>query len=128
MNFREKKKLLIQIKGQFRLLNSWRINLVNRKDTSDGEGGVWIDDMVGRNATMFAASDIESEADETLFHECLHVCLAEINNNEGRRKRAAEEIFVHDLTRLMYEGRHDVQDMKSTDSWINDFEEMELWG
>lgn len=124
MNFREKKKLLNRIKGQFRLLSSWQINLVNQKDTSDGEGGVWVGEKGRRFATMFAASDIEKEADETLFHECLHVCLAEIEDNEGIRKKAAEEILVHDLTRLMYAGWLEAQEERRTDAWIDEFAEM----
>lgn len=124
MNFREKKKCLKRIKREFRLLSSWRINLINRKDTSDGDGGVWTDGGENRNATMFAASNSDNEAKKVLLHECLHVCLAEIDNQCGIRKKAAQELFVHDMERLMFVGYETPMSQMETDEWIDEFAEM----
>jgi len=126
---------------RFRLLRSWKVTLIEDAEgyAADGDAGVFMPDVgKGREADVFCLSRSEKEVESSLFHECLHICLKELSYHGGARRKAAEELLVHDLEDFVY-GRDDVPEEESeevsrimeemrkeraqwgTDEWVEEF-------
>jgi hypothetical protein len=86
-------KLIKKYQPLFRILKDWKI-----KYEDDGKYYDQCGTSYGkiRKASIYPVS-METDMDDYVYHEILHICQAELRKGKYPEKREKEEMFVQDL-------------------------------
>jgi hypothetical protein len=94
-------RLIPRYQKMFRILEKW--------DIQYEDDGVYGDQCWHNNKTRIARIypvTVETNIDDYVFHEILHICQSELRIGGYKNKREKEEMFVQDLCKIMYESKN----------------------
>ena len=86
------KDYIPKYQGLFRILEKWDI----KYDDTDIYGDQCHTSPTKRIAVIYPVT-VETDIDDYVYHEMLHICQAELRRGDYKKKREKEEMFVQDL-------------------------------
>lgn len=93
-------KSLIYWKSKFRILKDWNISLCEDEDSE--YTGQCCQNTKTKMAEIFPWGEGEEEKDY-IFHELVHICMADIRDKKPyKKRRESEELFVQDLCTIIF--------------------------
>ena len=87
---------LDEVKKNFRILDEWKINLVN-----DTEYKAQITCNAKDKVADLYGWDTLDQPRDFFFHECLHAAFRELRTLRGTKRYDAEEILIQDICRII---------------------------
>ena len=93
-------ELIKKYQSMFRILTKWKIEYI--------DDGTYYDQCATHSTKRIAGIypvSVNTDFDDYVFHEILHICQTEIRRGRYKDKREKEELFVQDLCKIMYESK-----------------------